>query len=162
MDNILALRCFSIRNEKAGKPSRLYLVFAGIPAHLKEMQRISRPRLSIITVYPFEEETDPDGDIALSHESNYYVEGMSYTDSEDRETRIQCFQAAEILCLHAAAKGNVIALNPTRSTRMQCEATSDSMRGHPTRNPGRPKRNRGGPSILCRRFLTREMSVFPK
>ena len=56
------------------------------------MQRISRPRLSIITVYPFEEETDPDGGIALSHESNYYVEGMSYTDSEDRETRIQCFQ----------------------------------------------------------------------
>lgn len=64
------------------------MIFAGIPAHLRGMQRISRPRLSIITVYPFEEETDPNGDIALSHESNYHVEGMSYTDSEDHETRI--------------------------------------------------------------------------
>lgn len=62
-----------------------------------------------ITVYPFEEEPDPDGDIALSYGANYYIEGMSYTDPEDRETRIQCFQAAEILYLHAAAKGNVIA-----------------------------------------------------
>ena len=162
MDNILALRCFSIRNEKAGKPSRLYLVFAGIPAHLKEMQRISRPRLSIITVYPFEEETDPDGDIALSHESNYYVEGMSYTDSEDRETRIQCFQAAETLYLHAAAKGNVIVLEPTRPTRTQRESASGSIRGRPTRNLGRPRPNLRVPSILCRRFLIQEMSVLPR
>lgn len=90
------------------------------------MQRISRPRLSIIAVYPFEEEPDPNGDIALSHESNYHVEGMSYTDSEDRETRIQCFQAAEILYLHAAAKGNVIALNPT--DRLGCNVNPPQAR----------------------------------
>lgn len=107
------------------------------------MQRISRPRLSIITVYPFEEEPDPNGNIALSYGANYYIEGMSYTDPKDRETRIQCFQAAETLYLHAAAKGNVIALNPTRSTRTQRESASGSIRGRPTRNPELPKRNRG-------------------
>lgn len=62
-----------------------------------------------IMVYPFEEESDPHGDIALSYGADYYREGMSYSDPEDHETRIQCFQAAEILYLHAAAKGNAIA-----------------------------------------------------
>lgn len=126
------------------------------------MQRISRPRLPIITVYPFEEEPDPNGNIALSYGANYYIEGMSYTDPEDRETRIQCFQAAETLYLHAAAKGNVIVLEPTRPTRTQRESASGSIRGRPTRNLGRPKPNLKVPSILCRRFLIREMSAFPK
>lgn len=62
-----------------------------------------------IMTYPFEEEPDPDGNIALSYGADYYREGMSYSAAEDRETRIQCFQAAEILYLHAAAKGNAIA-----------------------------------------------------
>lgn len=60
-------------------------------------------------VYPFEEGPDPDGSIALSYGADYYREGMSYSAAEDHETRIQCFQAAEILYLHAAAKGNAIA-----------------------------------------------------
>lgn len=59
--------------------------------------------------YPLEEETDPDGDIALSLGADYYREGMGYSDQKDRETRIRCFQAAEILYLHAALKGNAIA-----------------------------------------------------
>ena len=57
--------------------------------------------------YPWEDMPDPNGSLALSFGSDYYREGMSYSDAEDRQTRIDCFRAAEILYLHAAAKGNV-------------------------------------------------------
>lgn len=60
-----------------------------------------------VMVYPWEGMTDPDGSIALSYGADHYREGMSYTDAEDRHARVECFQAAEILYLHAAAKGNV-------------------------------------------------------
>lgn len=52
---------------------------------------------------------DPDGSIALSFGADYYLEAMGYFEAADRQARIECFQAAEILYLHAAAKGNVYA-----------------------------------------------------
>lgn len=52
---------------------------------------------------------DEDGSQALDFGSNYYREAMTYADAKDRQTRIECFQAAEILYLHAAKKGNAIA-----------------------------------------------------
>ena len=53
---------------------------------------------------------DPDGEIALKYGVDYYCEGMGYVDPADRSTRIECFQAAELLYRHAAARGNVLAL----------------------------------------------------
>ncbi len=72
-----------------------------------DRRRRGKPRAHVRHGHPWEGMTDPDGSIALSYGADYYREGMSYTDAEDRHARVECFQAAEILYLHAAAKGNV-------------------------------------------------------
>ena len=60
--------------------------------------------------YPLDEgEGDEGGWDALYYGSQYYNEGMGYTDASDRDTRIECFQAAELLYLHAGERGNPIA-----------------------------------------------------
>lgn len=46
---------------------------------------------------------------ALRYGSGYYQEGMSCDPVFENEKRILCFQAAELLYLHASEKGNVIA-----------------------------------------------------
>lgn len=61
-----------------------------------------------VMVYPFED-PDIDGSLALSYGADYYHEGMTYTEATDRERRIDCFKAAELLYLHAAEKGNSVA-----------------------------------------------------
>lgn len=50
--------------------------------------------------------TDAGGWQALRFGSSYYDEGMSCDPELDREKRIMCFQAAELLYLHASALGN--------------------------------------------------------
>lgn len=59
-------------------------------------------------VYPFE---DPDegGAEAMRYGGRYYDEGMGYADPADHRVRIACFQAAELLYLHAAERGNPFA-----------------------------------------------------
>ena len=52
--------------------------------------------------------SDPDGHDALQYGGMYYEEGMGYTNSEDRQSRIDCFRAAEILYRHAAGRGHPI------------------------------------------------------
>ena len=53
---------------------------------------------------------DLDGRKALSYGARYYDEGMACPYEGDwHEKRIMCFQAAELLYLHAARKGNPIA-----------------------------------------------------
>ena len=52
---------------------------------------------------------DPYGDDAMYYGSRYYNEAMSYTDCGDREKRVDCFRAAEILYRHAAGRGSVVA-----------------------------------------------------
>lgn len=49
---------------------------------------------------------DPDGWQALRHGGDYYEEGMSCNYGDEHERRVMCFQAAELLYLHASAKGN--------------------------------------------------------
>jgi len=49
---------------------------------------------------------DPDGEMALFCGSKFYTEGMNYGDPLDHQRRIDCFEAAELLYLHAAAKGH--------------------------------------------------------
>ena len=60
-------------------------------------------------VYPNSEYEDPQGDEALYYGGCYYREGMGYADPADREKRIDCFKATEILYRHAAGKGNAVA-----------------------------------------------------
>ncbi|MBR3315649.1 MAG: SEL1-like repeat protein [Atopobiaceae bacterium] len=48
---------------------------------------------------------DPDGEMALFCGSQFYDEGLGYVDEADHARRIDCFRAAELLYLHAAAKG---------------------------------------------------------
>lgn len=52
---------------------------------------------------------DEGGDDALYYGGGYYDEGMGYTDPADHDKRVQCFQAAELLYRHAAARGNAVA-----------------------------------------------------
>ena len=59
-----------------------------------------------IMSYPFIEMPDPEGWEALEYGARYYVEAMGYTDASNHQMRIECFQAAELLYLHAAEKGN--------------------------------------------------------
>lgn len=68
------------------------------------------PRRTYIDLYPTGGSGDPDGSRAFRFGSDYYVEGMTYVDAADLEKRIECFQAAEILYLNAAEKGNVDAI----------------------------------------------------
>ncbi|MFR4853453.1 MAG: tetratricopeptide repeat protein [Bifidobacterium bifidum] len=52
--------------------------------------------------------SDPDGSIALGLGGIYYEEGMHYTATSERQKRVDCFRAAEILYRHAAGRGNAI------------------------------------------------------
>lgn len=61
-------------------------------------------------LYPTGGPNDADGGIAFGYGSEYYVEAMRYVDAADREKRIDCFKAAEILYLNAAEKGNINAI----------------------------------------------------
>lgn len=50
---------------------------------------------------------DPEGWEALDYGGGYYDEGMSCgLEGDEHERRVLCFQAAELLYLHASAKGN--------------------------------------------------------
>lgn len=67
-------------------------------------------------IYPYRDQgficpvaDDSDGTDALYYGGGYYDEGMGYTDPVDREKRIDCFRAAEILYRHSAGRGNVVA-----------------------------------------------------
>lgn len=59
--------------------------------------------------FPFPASGDEYGEDALYYGGCYYDEGMGYTDSGDREKRVDCFRAAEILYRHSAGRGNVVA-----------------------------------------------------
>lgn len=48
--------------------------------------------------------SDPDGSIALGLGGMYYEEGMHYTAASERQKRVDCFRAAEILYRHAAGR----------------------------------------------------------
>lgn len=52
---------------------------------------------------------DEDGWDALDYGGGYYDEGMGCLAEDEREKRVMCFQAAELLYLHAASKGNPVA-----------------------------------------------------
>jgi len=54
-------------------------------------------------------DSDPTGMQALQYGDRYYYEGMSCEGDELRARRIGCFQAAELLYLHAAEAGNPLA-----------------------------------------------------
>ena len=51
-------------------------------------------------------DTDPDGGDALYYGGGYYDEGMACMGEGEHEKRIMCFQAAELLYLHASNLGN--------------------------------------------------------
>lgn len=52
---------------------------------------------------------DTDGSDALYRGGGYYDEAMSYTDVNDRQKRLDCFRAAELLYRRAAKRGNAFA-----------------------------------------------------
>lgn len=60
-------------------------------------------------VWHYTPDADPDGSEALSLGSSYYREGMECDREAEHEKRIMCFQAAELLYLHASNKGNLVA-----------------------------------------------------
>lgn len=59
--------------------------------------------------YPSDDYDDVYGDDALYYGGGYYDEAMSYSDPADRQKRIDCFRAAELLYRHAAGRGNAVA-----------------------------------------------------
>lgn len=64
----------------------------------------------VVGMYPDPLSKDEGGWEALRLGAWYYHRGMSCRDPREKGTRIECFQAAEILYLHAAHLGNTIAL----------------------------------------------------
>lgn len=54
-------------------------------------------------------DADPDGWEALDAGGSYYDEGMGCVEEDEHEKRVMCFQAAELLYLHASSKGNAVA-----------------------------------------------------
>ncbi len=59
--------------------------------------------------FPFPGHDDEDGEDALYFGGCYYDEGMGYTDPDERDKRVDCFRAAEILYRHSAGRGNAVA-----------------------------------------------------
>ena len=59
-------------------------------------------------VWRYDSADDPDGSQALAYGADYYDEGMSCDPVDEHEKRIMCFQAAELLYLHASRKGHPI------------------------------------------------------
>lgn len=60
-------------------------------------------------IWHYTPDIDPEGWSALRYGSAYYDEGMDCTDESLHQKRILCFQACELLYLHASAKGNHVA-----------------------------------------------------
>ncbi len=58
-------------------------------------------------VFCYDPEDDPDGEVALDAGADYYNEAMSCDWRTGR--RVECFQAAEVLYLHASRLGNAVA-----------------------------------------------------
>ncbi|ACV23267.1 Sel1 repeat [Slackia heliotrinireducens] len=59
------------------------------------------------TLYPPPNNRDDEGYLALKEGALYYVEGMRLLSSEKTSESIACFQAAEIMYLHAASRSNI-------------------------------------------------------
>ena len=57
-------------------------------------------------VWEYRFRDDHDGTDGLRYGAMYYDEAMSYAEPTQREMRIECFQAAELLYLHAAEHGH--------------------------------------------------------
>ena len=60
-------------------------------------------------IWHYTPDGDSDGWQALRSGGSYYGESMDCDPLIEHEKRIMCFQAAELLYLHASAKGNVVA-----------------------------------------------------
>ena len=60
-------------------------------------------------IWHYTPDDDPEGWDALAYGGGYYDEGMDCVDEILHEKRILCFQACELLYLHASAKGNRVA-----------------------------------------------------
>ena len=60
-------------------------------------------------VWHYSPEDDPDGMQALGFGCDYYNEGMACDPEGEHEKRVMCFQAAELLYLHASKKGSAVA-----------------------------------------------------
>lgn len=60
-------------------------------------------------VFCYDPEDDPAGDLALGAGADYYNEAMSCDWRAERRRRVECFQAAEVLYLHASRLGNAMA-----------------------------------------------------
>lgn len=88
-----------------GEGDELPGIWITLPVYDENDQLVGR---DYIDQYPFEW-ADEDGSRALRYGSNYYREAMTYVDAKDKRMRVECFQAAEILYLHAAKRGNLIA-----------------------------------------------------
>ena len=59
--------------------------------------------------FPYSTYEDEGGRDALHYGGCYYDEGMSYTDSDDHDKRVDCFRAAEVFYRHSAGQGNAMA-----------------------------------------------------
>lgn len=60
-------------------------------------------------IWHYTPDADPEGWDALSYGGQYYDEGMACDPETEHEKRILCFQAAELLYLHASTIGNPLA-----------------------------------------------------
>ena len=60
-------------------------------------------------VFCYDPEDDPAGELALDAGADYYNEAMSCDWRTERRRRVECFQAAEVLYLHASRLGNAMA-----------------------------------------------------
>lgn len=85
-----------ILDGEGGYDGRTYIMVYPVPSFYDEF-------------HPGADPGDEDGSIALHYGGCYYDEGMGYTDPADREKRVDCFRAAEVLYRHSAGRGNVLA-----------------------------------------------------
>ena len=85
-----------ILDDEGGYDGRTYIMVYPVPSFYDEF-------------YPGTDPGDEDGSIALHYGGCYYDEGMGYTDPADREKRVDCFRAAEVLYRHSAGRGNALA-----------------------------------------------------
>ena len=86
-------------------PQQLPGIFVTAPALNSENEIEGRT-----VIYRYDGQTpDDDGMDALYYGVCYYREAMEHQAPGEETLRLQCFQAAELLYLHAAARGNVMA-----------------------------------------------------
>lgn len=85
-------------------------VWISVPMEDEEGNSLGR---SCTKLYPFTfpgiASEDVDGEEALYFGGCYYDEAMGYIDFLDRQKRIDCFRAAELLYRHSAGRGNAVA-----------------------------------------------------